>query len=350
MPSENETLDESPGWNAIDAALRNIYGDQEPYHVGTIISYALGGPDPIHGISAYKNSEPEPHWHIVTYGFSELWRKESSNLEVSGFGFELTYRPTCNADDTKPPNYAINFLQNLARYVFETGNCFGVGHTLPLNGPIEQGSPTRVHAACFVADPQLPPISTPNGRVEFLQIVGVTLDELDAISSWNTQAFFELRRRDDPLLLTDLARPSWMADAEFAAEVSRRTKLEGSSSTMLRIVLDCDTLSDSTRLSIQTIAVDGLKRRLLGLLPYGRELLITGQRAAAVFRPGPQTGVEILDGTVTITMRDDHLREFVASLKPHAGQYAIPGLPNAVFQVLRTEIRDQDGRITEIVE
>jgi suppressor of fused len=35
------------GWDAIDAALQNIYGDREPKHYGTIIPYMLGGPDPL---------------------------------------------------------------------------------------------------------------------------------------------------------------------------------------------------------------------------------------------------------------------------------------------------------------
>jgi hypothetical protein len=208
MSKKRERADDAPGWDAIDAALRPIYGDRKPYHVGTVISYFMGGPDPIHGISAYKNLEPRPHWHFVTYGFSELWAKESSDPDVSGFGFELTFRPTCLATEEKAPNWALNFLENLGRYVFETGNPFGAGHTLPLNGPIELGSSTLIHAVSFAFDPRLPPLATPNGRVEFLQIVGLTMDELEAIWSWNATAFLELRERDDPLLLTDLSRSS----------------------------------------------------------------------------------------------------------------------------------------------
>src|SRR5438445_1823446 len=116
MADEPDQPDDAPGWDAIDAALQPLYGDREPYHVGTIISYALGGPDPIHGISAYKNSRPRPHWHFITYGFSELWAKESTDPDVSGFGFELTFRVTCKAREAKPPNWALNFLQNLGRY------------------------------------------------------------------------------------------------------------------------------------------------------------------------------------------------------------------------------------------
>jgi hypothetical protein len=341
---------DAPGWDAIDAALRPIYGEREPYHVGTVIPYALGGPDPIHGISAYKNAEPAPHWHFVTYGFSELWAKESSDPDVSGFGFELTFRPTCKAKEKKPPIWALNFLQNLGRYVFETGNPFGLGHTLPLNGPIEQGSPTLIHAASFAADPQLPPVATPNGRVEFLQIVGLTMDELAAISSWNATAFLELRSRDDPFLLTDLTRTSWLADRRFADEVARRSEQDGSSCGWLALVLDCDTKSDPVCVRVQTIAVNGLKRRLLGRLRYGRELTLNGKDATVVFKPGEQSRLKLVEDAVTITLRGDHLVELARSLQPHAGLYPVPGLSNVVLQVLRTEIKDRDDKVVDIVE
>jgi suppressor of fused len=346
----NHESDDSPGWNAIDAALRPIYGEREPYHVGTVLPYALGGPDPIHGISAYNNAMPCPHWHFVTYGFSELWAKQSTDPHVSGYGFELTFRPTCTGDEKKPPNWAFNFLQNLGRYVFQTGNHFGVGHTLPLNGPIEVGSATLIHAVSFYPDPQLPPISTPNGRVEFLQIVGLTMDELEAISSWDAAAFLHVRTRHDSFLLTDLARTSWMADPRFAAEVARRSKQDGSSCSWLALVLECDVKSDPVCVCVQSIAVEGLNRRLLSRLPYGRSLALNGKDATVVFKPGKESDLDVVEDAVTITLRHDDVIKLAKSLQPHAGLYPVPGLKNVVLQVLRTEIKDRDGKVVDVVE
>ncbi len=341
---------DAPGWDAIDEALWPTYRDQEPYHVGTIVPYALGGPDPIHGISAYRNGEPRPHWHFVTYGFSELWAKESSDPEVSGFGFELTFRSACAAQEAAPPNWALNFLQNLGRYVFETGNVFGKGHTMPLNGPIEQGSSTLIHAVSFAADPQLPPIETPNGHLEFLQVVGLTMDELEAISSWNASAFLELRSQTEALLLTDLARASWLTDPKFAAEVARRTEQDGSSCGWLSLELDCDTTSDSVRVRVQSIAVDGLSRRLLGRLPYGRELTLNDKDATVVFKPGDQSRLALVEGAVIITLRQDHVADLARSLQRRVGVYPIPGLEKAVLQVVKTEIQDRDGKVIDVIE
>jgi hypothetical protein len=317
--------------------------------MGTVTSYALGGPDPIHGISAYKVAAPGPHWHFVTYGFSELWEKESADPDVSGYGFEMTFRLACKARDKRPPTWAFNFLQNLGRYVFETGNTFGVGHTLPLNGPIAEGADTRIHAVSFCHDPQLPPIDTPNGRVEFLQVVGLTMDELEAISSWNAAAFLDLRKHDNPLLLTDLGRKSWLNDADFAAQVARRSKRDGSSCGWLAIELKCDTGSDPVKVSVQAIAVDGMKRRLLSRLPYGRELTLNGKDATVIFRPGKQSRLKLVEDAVSVTLREDHLVEFAQALEPRAGVYPVPGLKNLVIRVLKTQIKDRDGKVVDTV-
>lgn len=76
------------GWSAIDAALEPIYHAAQPKHFGTYIRYRLGGPDPLDGIIAYPRSEPIPHWHFVTYGFTELYDEDSENPDVNGWGFD----------------------------------------------------------------------------------------------------------------------------------------------------------------------------------------------------------------------------------------------------------------------
>lgn len=350
MNDEADETNAAPGWDAIDEALRPLYGEREPLHFGVRVPYALGGPDPLHGISAYKNLDPTPHWHYVTYGFSELWEKETTDPEVSGYGFELTFRCCCEPDADKPPNWALNFLQNIARYVFQTGNTYGAGHTLPLNGPIAVGSPTLIHAVSFTLDPLLPPISTPNGEVQFLQVVGMTMDELDAITSWNASSFLTLRKNFDPLLLTDISRSSWMNDPAFAAEVQRLAAEEGSSSESMSIVLQCATDSHPIRIIVQSIIVDALRRRLLSRLPFGRTYTLEDSEAVAVFKPGEPSSVSLAEGAVIVTLSNPDLQNFSETLQPHAGVYPIPGIPDAILQVTRTEIKDRDGNVVDVVE
>ena len=131
--------DDAPGWAAIDAALRKVYGEQEPQHWGTVIPMMLGGQDPLDGISVY---DAEDHWHYVTYGFSELFDKETDDKAWSGYGFELTFR--LRKTDPEPPKWCASLLQNLARYVFRTHNGFAPGHKMGLNSPIALDHDTAI--------------------------------------------------------------------------------------------------------------------------------------------------------------------------------------------------------------
>lgn len=120
--------DLSPGWDAISGALGLLYPDQEPRHFGTVVSYQLGGSDPLSGISVYRSEEVRPHWHF----------------DVSGYGFELTFCLACAVDASEPSAWPLNFLQNLARYVFKTGNVFDDGHWMTANGPIALNESTQI--------------------------------------------------------------------------------------------------------------------------------------------------------------------------------------------------------------
>ena len=105
MRNQDEADDAAPGWDAINAALDPLYAGQEPKHVGTIVPWMLGGADPLNGISAWKRLEPVPHWHFVTYGFSELYAKESDDPDISGYGFELTFRLACDPAEAEPASW-----------------------------------------------------------------------------------------------------------------------------------------------------------------------------------------------------------------------------------------------------
>jgi hypothetical protein len=203
-------MDEAPGWTAIDDALSRIYGDTTPQHWGTLLSWALGGSDPLDGVSAFPRDEPLPHWHYVTYGLSELYEKESDVADESGWGFEFTFRLARAAHETEAPVWPTNLLQNLARYVFGSGNRFGEGHHIDANGPIAVGrADSQVRALAFTGDPELGTIATPHGRVEFLQVVGLTPEEHEAAATAGDAAgVLGILATRLPLLITDIDRAS----------------------------------------------------------------------------------------------------------------------------------------------
>jgi len=350
---ENDRELEPLGWNAIDDVVNGIYGDTEPKHWGTVLPYSLGGRDPLTGLSAYRDIDDGASWHFVTYGFSELYEKEWDDPEISGFGFELTFRLQAN-DLEEHATWVFNFLQNLARYVFDTGRRFGQGHTMPLNGPIRSESDTKIVGIAFVRDPQLDKIDTPNGEVQFLQVVGLTEDELEAIQYWNAQSFLELVAEKNPKLVTDLDRRSYLGDERFAETVRVRSTEEGASCSEFHADRFSFSTSRWTRkctLTLGAFLVEDLVRRLCGRIPYGREFLVSGglDDRAIVFIAGDENKWSIDGETLTIHLTAQAATAFREEVLPIVGTYTIPGLERFAVLVERTEIRDNDGNVTKVV-
>ncbi|MFN0292600.1 suppressor of fused domain protein [Pedobacter helvus] len=201
--------DDAVGWLSIDAELEKIYPNQEPKHFGTLIKYMLGGEDPLDGISVYESNAQEPHYHMVSYGFSELYYdEEKAGGEFSKFGFELTFR--LKKENNENFHWAMNLMQNLAKYVFKSGKWFEEFHFIPANGPIKLESDTDITALAFVLDPELKKIDTPHGEVSFLQMVGLTTSEYEQLKQnpklVETEKLIEKLKATNPLLITDLNR------------------------------------------------------------------------------------------------------------------------------------------------
>lgn len=342
---------EARGWNAIDDALREVYGDVEPKHWGTVVPYFMGGKDPLTGLSAYRDVDDGNSWHFVTYGFSELYEKESEDPEVSGFGFELTLRLVADDVEEQAP-WVFNFLQNLARYVFETGRCFGEGHTLPANGPIRTDSDTKIVGIAFTLDPQLGQITTPNGSVEFLQVVGVTDDELEAIQHWNARSFLELAAGKNPKLVTDLDRNSLLEDPEFAEKVAARTAQEGASCGELyadRFTFKVSRWTRACILRLGAFLVEDLTRRLCGRIPFGRDFVMASDLAAVAFIASEHNRWTVEGESLRIELTAETATALRETLQPKAGTYEVPGLERLTIEVERTEIKDNDGNVTKVV-
>ena len=207
------TEDDAVGWDCIDEQLLKIYGEQhEPRHFAAELPYGLGGDDPLHGVSFYTSTAQEPHFHFVTYGFSELfYDEECAGGEYSNFGFELTFRLKIESEDEEEHmGWVYNLLQNVARYVFQTGKWFEPFHFLPVGGSIKAGADSDVTALAFVVDPELGKMDTPHGEVVFLQAVGLTTAEFEALkqnpTTTETEKLIRQFQQTNPLLITDLDR------------------------------------------------------------------------------------------------------------------------------------------------
>lgn len=170
------------GWRAIEQAFARLYpGQDSPIHYGTLISWRLGGNDPLDGISAYDGGE---FYHFVTYGLSELYEKEFQDPQYSGYGFELTLKlcKTGLADRDREICCVCGILQALARLTYEQGEIFQPDeyiYTGQQTGMDVEGSSQLT--GFITALDEAGELDTPNGRVQFVQLIGATDRELRAV-------------------------------------------------------------------------------------------------------------------------------------------------------------------------
>ena len=206
--------DDPVGWLEIDKVVEGIYGDQKPRHYAPPLHYMVGGEDPLDGVSIYDSQKDIFHRHLVSYGMSELYyNEEAAGGEFSKWGFEFTFRLKPFDEDGDDPTWVVNLMNNLARYVIKSGKWFEEYHVIPANGPIRLNSTDEINivGVAFVSDPELGKIQTPHGEMSFLQMVGLTANEMDRITSANS-AYDEVKKVLDeikttnPLMITDLLR------------------------------------------------------------------------------------------------------------------------------------------------
>ncbi|KAG0716763.1 Suppressor of fused [Chionoecetes opilio] len=209
----------------------------------------LGGPDPLDYISMYANpGNPKlnipAHWHYVSasralsFGCSDLHGDgrvhELTGPEgVSGFGFELTMRLKREEGEKSPPTWPAAIMQALAKYVFQSESILCVGDHVSWHCPLDN-SESRVQHMLMAQDSQLGAVTTPNGLVQFVQIVGVTTEELRAAQHWNGVGVLEIMKRmpsaGGAWLVTDMRRGESIYELEpsVAEEVENGIEVEGS--------------------------------------------------------------------------------------------------------------------------
>ncbi|SFS42225.1 suppressor of fused domain protein [Marininema halotolerans] len=351
MNKEEKTV----GWDAIDAALKTIYPEDEPKHYAPMIPYSLGGDEPLNGISVYERIEPIPHWHYVTYGFSELFEKESENPAVSGYGFEFTFRLKKEAVHSEPPMWVSHFLNNLARYVFSSGNVFEVGHHMNLNGPIVVDEETEIQAITFVDDPELKPINTPNGRLAFLQIVGITLDEETAIKAWNSQNVMDLLLPYLPRYMTDISRTSLMEHDEVKHAVRQGIEKDGSSTAAL--IVDSmkwkkqrKFFGNSTyEVTLGAYKVGTIAQVIKGRLPKGKSLWLQCEDQYVKFLPAEKNAVEVRDGILQVKMEPQCFDSFLHYLIPKESTFDLPEFKGIQFKIIKSYIKNHEGEVIEVI-
>ncbi len=339
---------EQAGFDAISNAMKALYPDQEGLFYSAVLPYALGGKDPLDGVEVWESEHGTPHWHYITYGFTELYEKEGDDPEESGYGFELTFRLKRGSEE-QPPAWPVNLLQNLARYVFSSGNVFGPGHHMSCNGPIALETDTRLTALGFRIDPELGGLNTPNGHMVFLQAVAITGDEMDALMCWNGEKFLAELEKQIPLCVTDLSRSSQMEIPALYSACQNGMKQDGSSTGFLYLdETGADLKNSRAWLRLGAGRGQVLVNMLRARVGKGRALRLQGREAAVQFNPGDQA-VSAAEGILYLTMPEQALSELCGVLSGHAGVYPLSSFPLTV-ELVPTRITDQDGNVLEVME
>lgn len=184
-PINEEKKDDiqAPGWDAIENAAKRIYPNQDnPKHYATLIKWKFGGPDPLDGISVY---DAEDYWHFVTYGLSELYEKESDVKEWSGYGMEFTFKlkKGCYTDEEKEIKCICGLLQQIAKITFTSGEIFNAYEYLYTGQTegIDVRQISNITGFITIPDTKFSTLDTENGRVDFVEFIGVTNNELLAL-------------------------------------------------------------------------------------------------------------------------------------------------------------------------
>ena len=181
VPSGKET--HRYGMDAIDKEVEGVYPNESLYtNYVPMIRWELGGPDPLDRVTIYDGGD---YYKYVTYGLTELYDKESKDQTKSGFGMEFTFKLKKDAykDKEWELKNVLGVLQTLAKSTIVDGEIFKpyeyiyTGQTEVMD--TEQKS--NIIGFITVPDTELQSLVTPYGRVDFLALIGITSEELQAI-------------------------------------------------------------------------------------------------------------------------------------------------------------------------
>src|SRR5215475_11772336 len=174
--------DWAPGWLAIDASFESVYPGVTPPHLGSPISARaiFGGEEHLDGISLFPS--PDGYQHLLTYGMSKLYADEEAyGGDFSGWGYEMTMKVLATSPDDCW--WAVNSLRNLARYTYTSKRWLEPYQFISGQGrPLRADGETVLTSYVTALDTEVAGIDTVHGRVDFIQLVGITQAELDWVA------------------------------------------------------------------------------------------------------------------------------------------------------------------------
>ncbi len=339
---------DADGETAIEGALRAVHPDAEPVRFGI--------PEPgkreLAGCIAIRVEEPVPHWLVVSRGFTELGEKTEEDPEVSGWGFELTCRLPARSDE-HDFGWVLNWMQNIADYLEDKVSFLEPYHHMPMWKATQED---EIAAVVFVDDIELGPARSQNGSFNFLQMVGLTSGEHQALEAWDGRALVELMRQRDPLLLMDVQRRSYLRESEFVRAVEEGRERDGSSTGVsYGVSLLWFVEPREIQLHLDERAARLFRESVRARLSHGKPMLFFGDPRKSVRPDGslaihsqvnvvlrPEDGAsEIAEEEgrklAVIRLNADAVAQLADVLEDKPGSYVLPALPRVRFVVVTAE-------------
>jgi suppressor of fused len=218
------------GWEALDKHLASHYPGLEPWSFWRN-DHSRKRTSSVHTFLVLPVQEPT-HWVYLSVSHRFPQRSLGNRSVTPSAGSELTLRLPRRPEEFIPPSWPMNVLSWLSDFAFDSSSHLTPGQVVALaNLPMKMLG-TQLTSVLLTADPILGDLEASNGHTRFLQVVGITEDEQEAIHWWGPDSFLQLLAEDEPLRLWQLERRSILEDPMMASRMREELERDGSSIIM----------------------------------------------------------------------------------------------------------------------
>ena len=234
----------------------------------------------------------------------------------------------------------------MANYIFKTANVFNEGHYLNTNGPIAANSNTNLKAVVFFRDAELKEIyKTPNGNMKFLQVTGITYDELEAMIAWDPEKVTGLLKL--PLNITYLNRESKITD-EIMEKVEEGIETDGSKTRFLYV--DKAQMETEFRniFRLGALGAVNLKNLFRGVVMKGKILTLYSEYKITV-QMSFENRVEEREYGYDLYFKKETAEEIADKIGSKSQMIILETFEGFDIIVEKSYIRDRYGKIVEVI-
>ncbi len=211
---DEEDEDWEPGRDAIDAEFSRIYPNQEPIinEIPIANRKEFGGSNYLDEFDIYRSKKD--YNHIVTLGMSQLEADPNYfGKEYSKWGYEMTFK--INNNDYL---WALDILSSLASFTNIKKRKFTIHDIIPFGGKsLNPNIDSKITALIIIKDTDVKTINTYFGKVDFLQLYGITEKELTILENnpEKITEFINLVKKDNPDFITDMNRTKSYLEEDY---------------------------------------------------------------------------------------------------------------------------------------